>query len=254
MSSTWIFALLSTLIVSLISFSGVFMLSLKEDKLRKILIYLICFAVGALLGNTFFHLLPEAYFHIPNANLAAWICIGGFLSFFLIDQSLHTHTKSKDKKDEIKSYGYLSLYTDGLHNFTDGILIGAAWLFTPELGLATTIAIVLHEIPQEISDFGILLRAGFSRKRALMYNFIAACTAILGTLLTLMLGEHIQHLSVYILPIAAGGFIYLAAVSLLPEVLKEASKKNLIFHLFVILIGVVLMYYFSLHGGHSHSH
>lgn len=253
MENTWLFAILSAIVVSLISFAGVFLLSFKQENLRKILLYLVCFAVGALLGNTFFHLLPESYFHMETSH-TAWICIAGFLVFFVLEQFLHVHPGTKARKGQVKNFGYLSLYADGLHNFTDGILIAAAWMSSTELGLATTFVIVLHEIPQEIGDFGVLLQAGFSRKKALLFNFYSACAAILGTLMTLWLGEKIDHFSTYILPFAAGGFIYLAASSLLPEVLKGTSKRNYWLYILLILLGVFVMYYFSMHGGHEHSH
>ncbi|HNX88725.1 MAG TPA: ZIP family metal transporter [Paludibacteraceae bacterium] len=253
MDMTWLYALVSTLVVSLISLIGVFLLSFKAQQLHRVLILLVCFSIGAMLGNTFFELLPESFLHNSDASLTGWLAIGGFLVFFVLEQFLHMHQHSHSKgKGYIKSYGYLSLYADSIHNFTDGILIGAAWMFTPEIGLATTFAILLHEIPQEISDFGILLQAGFSKRKALLNNFYAACTAILGTIITLAVGEEVEHLSVYILPVAAGGFIYLACSSLLPEILKETTKKNYLIHLLFILLGLYLMYFFSIHGGHQH--
>ncbi|NDV46646.1 ZIP family metal transporter [Paludibacter sp. 221] len=254
MEKVWLFALLSAIVVSLISFIGVFLLSFRQQALKKVLVLLVSFAVGALLGNSFFHLLPEAYFHIHEISTTAWICIAGFLVFFILEQFLHVHSDKKSGGESIKNYGYLSLYADGIHNFTDGILIAVAWMFSPEMGLATTLTIVLHEIPQEIADFGVLLKAGFTRKKALLYNFVSACAAILGTVLTLWVGEQVNDFSVYVLPFAAGGFIYLAATSLLPEILKETSKKNYWLYILCILLGVFAMYYFSASGGHSHAH
>ena len=164
MDNVWLNALISTLVVSAISLIGVSLFALKSEKLQKILLLLMSFSVGALLGNAFFHLVPESYFHIESPKLTSWLILGGFMFFFLVEQLLHTHQVSNPATVfKIKPYGYLSLYADGIHNFTDGILIGAAWMFSPELGLATTITVILHEIPQEISDFGILLKAGFSK-------------------------------------------------------------------------------------------
>lgn len=251
MDKTWLYALISTLFVSVISFSGVFLISLKSDVLKKILMLLVPFAIGALLGNTFFHLLPESYFHIENLAAVSWLTLGGFLFFLLIDQYLRNR-KPRQDKDQIKSYGYLSLYADAFHNFTDGILIAVAWLASPELGLASTLAVALHEIPQEIGDFGVLLRAGFSKGKALLYNFYSASTAILGTLLALWMGEAIDYLSLYILPLAAGGFVYLAAANLLPEVLREASRRSMWLNFLFMLAGMALMFLFTVHGGHSH--
>ena len=251
MGGTWFAALTSALVVSLISFVGAFLLSLNQNRLNKILLFLVCFAVGALLGNVFFHLLPESYLHI-DINYAAWLCIAGFLAFFIIGQLLQIRKNDESKK--VKNFGYLSLYADALHNFTDGILIAVAWMVSPHTGIATTLVIILHEIPQEIGDFGVLLKAGFSRKKALLFNFYSGCTAILGTVLTLWLGESFNHFSTYILPFAAGGFIYLATTSLLPEVLKNCNRKNYWFLLLCIVLGVFVMYYFNASGGHAHSH
>lgn len=253
MNNVWLYALLSTFVVSAISLIGVSLFALKSDKLQKILLLLVSFSVGALLGNAFFHLVPESYFHIENAKVTSWLIISGFMLFFMIEQLLHSHqTIGTDDSTKIKPYGYLSLYADGIHNFTDGILIGAAWMFSPELGLATTITVILHEIPQEISDFGILLKAGFSKKKALFYNFLVATSAILGTVIALWFGHEVEHFSTYVLPIAAGGFIYLASTSLLPEVLKNTKKGNWLIYFLFVLLGLGLMYYFSLSGGHHH--
>lgn len=253
MEMTWLYALVSTLIVSLISLTGVFLLSFKTQQLHRVLILLVCFSIGAMLGNSFFELLPESFLHNPDTTLTGWLVMAGFLVFFILEQFLHVHQHTNfDQQKSVKTYGYLSLYADSIHNITDGILIGAAWMFTPEIGIATTAAILLHEIPQEISDFGILLQAGFSKRKALLFNFYAACTAILGTVVTLLVGEKVEHLSIYILPVAAGGFIYLAAASLLPEILKETNKRNFLVHLSFILLGLVFMYLFSIHGGHQH--
>lgn len=259
MSNIWLNALMSTVIVSAISLIGVSLFALKSDKLQRGLLLLMSFSVGAMLGNAFFHLLPEAYFHLKPANLTSWLILGGFMVFFLVDQLLHSHQNSKARDTtkmrpykKVKTYGYLSLYADGIHNFTDGILIGAAWIFSPELGFATTVTVILHEIPQEISDFGILLKAGFSKEKALLYNFIVATTAILGTVLALWIGHELEHFSIYILPIAGGGFIYLATTSLLPEILKNTKENNWIVYILIVLLGLCMMYYFSLHGSHQH--
>lgn len=252
METAWLYALASTIIVSLISLIGVSIFALRVERLNKILMLLISFSVGAMLGNAFFHLLPESYHHIPNSSLTSWLIVGGFMIFFAIEQLLHSHHSVGDSSSKVKPYGYLSLYADGIHNFVDGILIGAAWLFSPEVGLATTISVILHEIPQEISDFGILIKAGFTKKKALINNFLVATTAVLGTLLALWFGHEMEHFSIYMLPLAAGGFIYLAAASLLPEVLKSSTKKNWGFHFFVVLLGLLLMYLFVMHGGHEH--
>jgi zinc and cadmium transporter len=145
----------------------------------------------------------------------------------------------------------MSLMADGMHNFTDGILIGAGWLAGPEIGIATTLTVILHEIPQEISDFGILVHAGFTAKKALLLNFYAALTAVLGTIIILLLGNNVEELSHWILPVAAGGFIYLAGTDLMPELNKDRSKRNSLIQLLMIVIGLALMYFIS---GSEHQH
>lgn len=244
-----LYAILSACLVSILSFVGVFLLYFKSDKLSGILNLLICFAIGTLLGNAFFQLVPESYFHMESAAITSWFILGGFLVFFVMEQLLHIR---HGNKKTIKPYGYLSLYADGIHNFVDGILIGVTWMFSPELGLATTLGIILHEIPQEISDFGILLRAGFNKRKALLFNFISACTAILGTAIALWIGTQIAHFSIYMLPVAAGGFIYLATGCLIPEILRDTTKKNLAVNIIFILSGLAFIYYIGLQNGHSH--
>lgn len=244
-----LYAILSACFVSTLSFVGVFLLYFKSDKLTGILNLLISFAIGTLLGNAFFQLVPESYFHIESARLTSWLILGGFFVFFIMEQLLHIN---HNNKKTIKSYGYLSLYADGIHNFVDGILIGTTWMFSPELGMITTLGIILHEIPQEISDYGILLRAGFNKRKALLYNFISACTAILGTVIALLIGNQTSHFTIYMLPVAAGGFIYLATGCLIPEILKNTTKKNLTVNILCILLGLFFIYYLGLQNGHSH--
>lgn len=244
-----LFAILSALFVSALSLIGIFILYFKSDKLDSILNLLIYFAIGTLLGNAFFQLIPEAFFHMGSASITSWLILGGFFMFFIMEQLLHISHK---KKKTIKPYGYLSLYADGIHNFVDGILIGATWMFSPELGIATTLGIILHEIPQEISDFGILLRAGFNKRKALLFNFISACTAILGTAIALWIGTQVSLFSIYMLPIAAGGFIYLATCCLIPEVIRNVTKKNLVLNIIFILLGLTFIYCIGLQNGHIH--
>jgi zinc and cadmium transporter len=252
MNHIWINAIASTIVVSLISITGIFFLALKTDKLQKIVFVLVSIAVGALLGNVFFHLIPESFETIENKGLIAILVLSGILSFFIMEKFLHWHHGHDigHMDEHPKSYGYISLFADGIHNFTDGILIAAGWMAGPEIGMATTLTVVIHEIPQEISDFGILIHAGFTAKKALWLNFYAALTAVLGTVITLMIGTRVESLSHWVLPVAAGGFIYLAGTDLMPELNKDRSSRNSLIQLLMILTGLALMYFVS--GGHSH--
>ncbi len=256
MLSTWIYALTSVTVVSLIALIGIVFIHLRVKKLQRIVSILVSFAVGALLGNAIFHLLPEAYETIENTSHVAILFLLGVLVLFVLEKFLHwQHDHSLEAKPpQIKTFGYISLFADGFHNFTYGILIGAAWLVSPEIGLATTIAIILHEVPQEISDYAILIHAGFSKKKALFVNFMAAISAIMGTLLILIIGTSIEDFSYYILPFAAGGFVYLACSDLIPELHKKNTTKSSLGQFGGIILGIILMYLISLAGHHHHTH
>jgi len=163
----------------------------------------------------------------------------GLLLFFILEKFLYWRHCHKDKY-YIHSFAYLNLLGDGLHNFIDGLIIAAAYLINISLGITTTIAIILHEIPKEVGDFGVLVYAGFKKKKALFYNFLSALTAILGAILGYLIsgGFNITIL----LPFAAGGFIYIAATDLIPELHKRVKVSESIFQLIFILIGLILMW------------
>jgi zinc and cadmium transporter len=250
-----LFALLSAFLVSIVAFSGIIFLAFKQQMLRKIIFVLVSFAVGALFGNAFFILIPES-FHLLNDTLFAGILIiAGILSMFILEKFIHwkhDHDISEIKKEA--PLGYISLATDALHNFIDGVLIAAAWATSPEIGIATTLAVIIHEVPQEISDFGILIHAGFSRKKALLFNFLSALTAIVGVLLAFWVGQRFENISYYILPVAAGGFIYLAGSDLIPELHREKSTRKNLLQFVAIIAGLLLMLFISQNLEHNHGH
>jgi zinc and cadmium transporter len=244
--SIWIQALLSTILVSIVSLVGIGFLSMNQQRLQKIIFILVSFAVGALFGDAFFHLLPESIEMHENPTLVGGLIIAGLLSFFSLEKFIlwrHDHRIQHDHKT-IKPLGYMSLVADGFHNFIDGVLIGASYLVSPHLGITTTIAVILHEIPQEIGDFGVLVHSGFSVRKALWLNFITACTAILGTIVVLFLGNSINSMVNYTIPFAAGGFVYLAGCDLIPELKKNNSVKQSLLQLFCIIMGMLMLYAF----------
>ncbi len=254
MENVWIGALGSTLLVSLLSFSGILLLAMRSKQLQKMIFILVSFAVGALFGNTFFMLIPESFHQIGESQTIGILIISGLIVMFVLEKFIHWHHNHNVSEKEVTApLGYISLITDSLHNFTDGVLIAAAWMASPEVGIATTLAVVVHEIPQEISDFGVLLHAGFSKRKALFLNFFAACSAILGGVLTLTLGTLSEKVLTYILPFAAGGFIYLAGSDLIPELNRERSVKKSLIQFAAIIAGLVLMFYISLHHEHHHN-
>jgi len=242
MITTYIYAFISVIIVSIVSFVGVFFLSLKEEALKKSIGILISLAVGALLGDAFIHLIPETLEKFSNNTLAGFLIILGIIIFLMIEKFLHWHHHENDLEiKHIHPVGKLILFTDGFHNLLDGIIIGASFLISIPIGIATTLAVILHEIPQEIGDFAVLIHSGYTKKRALWLNFLSALTAIIGLIIALIFGNIAETFTLWILPIAAGGFIYIAVADLIPELQKTKNTKYFIFEFLTILSGILIM-------------
>jgi len=235
--------MLSVLIVSLISLIGIITLSFSNKLLKKSLLFLVSFAAGALLGDVFIHLLPEIVEELGfNLSITFGILIG-ILLFFILEKVLHWHhCHDQDCLVHNKPLAAINLIGDAFHNFLDGILIAGSYLVSIPLGIATTIAVLFHEIPQEIGDFGILLHTGFSKAKALFYNFLISLTALAGAVLTFFIGPLIENFTHYIIPITAGGFIYIAASDLIPELHKETTLSKSILSIVGIILGIFVMF------------
>jgi zinc and cadmium transporter len=241
MLTTYIYAFGSVIVVSLVSFAGIFTLALKEEILRRYIFIFISLAVGALLGDAFIHLIPEAFEQSSDVTQTSILIIAGILLFFILEKFLHWHHHGEDKQEpHIHPVGQLVLFSDGIHNFIDGMIIGASFLISVPVGLATTLAVILHEIPQEIGDFAVLLHSGYTKMRALWLNFLSALLAIAGVLVIFVFGGE-QSITLSILPIAAGGFIYIAVADLIPELQKTKEIKYSILQIVAVLIGVLAM-------------
>jgi zinc and cadmium transporter len=234
------YILLATFIVSLISFVGVVTLALKEKILNKILLVLIGLSAGALMGGAFLHLLPEAVEASQDLNVYLFVLVG-FILFFLIEKVLHWRHCHKGEC-HVHTFQYMNLVGDSIHNFLDGLIMAASFVVSIPLGITTTIAIATHEIPQEIGDFGVLLYGGFSKKKAIMMNFLIALTAVLGGVIGYFVSSRIENIVLFILPFAAGGFIYIAATDLVPEIRKELDMKKYMATLLVFIIGILIMW------------
>jgi len=243
MLSISLYALVSVVIVSLVSLLGVFTLSLREQLLKKYIFLLVSLAVGALLGDAFIHLIPEAFLIIPNATHLSIAIIAGILIFFVLEKVLHWHHHHTETegKECIHPMGRVILVSDGVHNFIDGLIIGVSYLVSIEVGIATTIAIILHEIPQEIGDFGILIHSGYTTAKALWLNFLSALIAVLGTIIALVVGGKSEVLTSWLIPLAAGGFIYIAMSDLIPEMHKTKRLRDSVLQLITVVIGVLAM-------------
>lgn len=243
MTSLYVF--LSVFLVSLLSFVGVLTLAVKEKLLKKILIFFVAFSAGALIGDAFIHLLPEATGDGGLTFAVTGALFAGIMCFFILEKILRwRHCHEVGCHDHPNHLGIMNLVGDGVHNFIDGILIAVSFLVSVPLGIATTLAVLLHEIPQELGDFGVLLHSGFSKKKAILFNFFSSSFAIAGAFFALVLGENITGFSELMIPLAAGGFIYIALSDLVPELHKEEDWKKDLGQFACILAGIFVMYLF----------
>ncbi|MEK6817768.1 MAG: ZIP family metal transporter [Nanoarchaeota archaeon] len=242
MLEVWLYALISVLVVSLISFIGIFTFSLKAEKLQKVLIYFVAFSAGALFAGAFLHLIPEVVEKTGfNLRIPIFILLG-IIIFFIIEKIVcWNHCHIPITKKHVHSFAIMNLVGDMFHNFLDGLVIAASYIVSIPLGITTTIAVVLHEIPQEISDFGILIYGGFSKRKALLVNFATALTAVLGAVVGLFLSGFINGIEYMLVPIAAGGFIYIAGSDLIPELHREFNVKKSIWQLIFFVLGILIM-------------
>ncbi|HBM45805.1 MAG: Zinc/iron permease [Parcubacteria group bacterium GW2011_GWF2_38_76] len=239
---TLLYILLATLSITFCVFVAVGFLYIKKEILPKILLTLVSLSAGALMGGAFLHLLPESVSSGVGFDTAGLIVLLSFIFFLLVEKFLHWHHCHKANCDIHGSIGRINLLGDSIHNFIDGLVIAASFLVDFNTGIATSLAIALHEIPQEIGDFGVLLYAGYNRKRALIFNYLVATTVVLGGLAGYFFNFMIEGVMPYLLPFAAGGFIYIAASDLIPEVRKETSVSKFMLHLSVFVIGIIFMF------------
>ena len=233
--------LASVTVVSLISLIGILFIGLKEALLRRILMALVGFSCGSLIGGAFIHLLPESLEETGQAHQAIfYYVIVGIVLFFIMEKFLywrHCH----EEKCPVHTFAYVNLIGDGVHNFIDGMVIAASFIVSYSMGVATTLAVIFHEIPQEIGDFGVLIYGGFAKWKALAYNFVSALTAVAGSLVTYYLASYMQGVDAFLVPFAAGGFIYIAATDLMPELHKRSQAKESLIQLLALLTGIGLM-------------
>lgn len=249
MVEAWIAVLLSVGAVSLISLVGAVTFTIAWLGRHGALLALVAFAAGTLLGDAFLHLLPEAVEQAGGLGprLAAWV-LGGFFTFFLLEvgfrwghahgEGAHTHTGGTDEPPtpaRVAPFAWTNLVGDGVHNFVDGTLIAASYLVDAKLGIATTVAVAAHEIPQELGDFAVLIKAGLRARTALLYNLLSALLAFLGALVVLAVGLPTDTLTSYAVPLIAGGFIYIAAADLVPELHHHTGTR----YVPVILTGLL---------------
>ncbi len=242
--SPLLMSLVSALIISSISLFTLFLFFTRTSLIKKTTIYLVAFAVGSLLGDALIHLLPESFEQIEPALLVSLLTIAGMLIFFIIEKFLRwRHCHDPDcQEDQHGPIIALNLIGDSVHNLIDGMLIAASFLVSPALGISTSLAVAFHELPQEIGDFSILIHSGLSLKKTVKFNFASALFSLLGVLFTFLLGTKINNFSLYLLPVTAGGFIYLAASDLIPELHRQSNRtRSSVFQLLLLSLGVGFM-------------
>jgi len=238
----WIYTLASVTIISLVSLIGIFTFSIGREKLRKAIVFIVSFAAGALFGDALIHLLPESFEEIGSSLTVSLLVLLGIIFFFILEKFIHwRHCHVLGSEKHLHPVVFMNIIGDFVHNFIDGIFVAGSFLVSIPLGITTSIAVILHEIPQEIGDFGVLLFGGLTFRKALLFNFLSATTAIVGAALTLFLGSYLQEKILYLLPVTAGGFLYIAGSDLIPELKHETKITASIGQLAAMILGIAIM-------------
>jgi zinc and cadmium transporter len=268
----YLYVLLSVLFVSLVSVIVAIPFLIKKKISNKTLLFLLSLSIGVLLSTVFINLIPEAFEikheydtnheHKHHAHDFAFfkiplIIISGFLLMFIIEKFVHHHHNKKCEKTYGHSHAYnlapINLIGDGIHNFIDGLLIAASYMVDIVLGITVTISVLFHEIPQEIADFGILLYSGFSKLKAILFNFLSALTAVIGAIIGLLLVGNIEGLNEIFIPFAIGNFLYIAASNLVPQLHRHCGIKDSLIHIFAIILGIIIIIIVNIYGpAHIH--
>lgn len=242
MNNVWLYTIGSVIVISIISVIGIATVLFTKEKLKSILLFLVAFSAGALLGDAFLHLLPEAIGNNGFSSTISLYVIAGILIFFILEKIVHwRHCHEISCDEHPHKLATMNLVGDGIHNLIDGMVIAGSYSVSIELGIATTLAVILHEIPQEIGDFGVLLYAGIKPSKAVIYNFISALFALIGAIVTLTIGSYAENFTSIIVPLTAGGFIYIAGSDLIPELHKEVKLSKSLVQFIAILMGIGLM-------------
>ena len=230
--------LAATLLVSAASLSGVLFLFLRRQRVARISAWLVAFASGTLIGAAFFHLLPESL-HLGGSPFP--LLVAGILLFFALEKFLcwrHCH----ESQCEVHSFTYLNLVGDGIHNFLDGLIVAGAFLVNAEVGMVTTAVVLVHEVPQELGEFGVLTYGGFSPSKAVLINTLTGLTAVFGGVLGYLFSVHVKSLQPILLPFAAGAFLYVALADLIPELHRRRNPRESIAQFAIMLAGVLLLW------------
>jgi zinc and cadmium transporter len=246
MLTSTLHTILATIVISLTGFIGFFTLSLNEETLHRVLFVLVAFSAGTILGAALFDLLPEAVELVDEA-LVFPIVAGGFVFFLFLERVIywyHGHGHEFEHGDEklTKGFAYLNLMGDFIHNFIDGMIIAAAFINGFVVGLTAAVAVLFHELPQEMGDYGILVYAGVERRKALLLNFLAAVSVVVGGAFGSLFIASVEELGGWMVAFSAGAFLFLSASELIPEMLKEDDRVRSVIQLAILVLGMLTIY------------
>jgi zinc and cadmium transporter len=240
---SWVLGIASVILISAVSLMGVLVLWLKDKQLERILLYLVSFSVGGLFGDAFIHLIPEAIEEGGFGMSVSLLILLGILFSFVVEKFLQwRHCHIPTSSEHPHSFAYMNLFGDAVHNLIDGLIVGGSYLVSIPIGISTTLAVIFHEIPQELGDFGVLIHGGFNKKKAVWFNLLTALTAILGAVIAFVAGTTLEGFIPLLIPFAAGNFIYIAGSDLIPELRKdEPDLKKATLQVISIILGVAVM-------------
>lgn len=230
----------SVLVTSAVALAGIVTMVLGKRRIHGILPYLVGFAAGGMFGGAFIHLLPKTattYGFTPTTGV---LVLAGIVTAFAIENYIHWHHHHGDHAHE--PFTYMIVLGDGVHNLIDGMVIAGSYLASIPTGIAATIAVVVHELPQEIGDFGVLVHGGLSTRKALGFNLLSALASLLGAGVVLLLAGSVGGINRFILPLSAGSFIYIAGADLIPEIKEEEDMETSTLLLASFILGIAVMY------------
>jgi len=236
----WMQALLGVFGVSLLSLIGVVTVKLDEAAVQRLIPPALAVAVGALLGDAFLHMLPQSYGALKGPATSGLLVLFGMLTFFALEQFLSRHRHGHPTND-VLPIGPMSIAANSVHNVVDGVMVGGAFLTGSRVGIATLLAVALHEIPHEAANYGVLLHANYGRRRAIYVNFFVGLAAMAGVIVALAVGAHAAGFASGMLPFTAGCFLYMACADLMPSLLKERRASSALWTLLLIVAGVMVM-------------
>lgn len=257
-TSRWAYILVSVTLVSLTSLIGMLSLAFDRDRLNRLLPYLISLAAGALLGAAGAHLLPEAIQQLGSDWHLAGLFLAGFIVFFLVEKSLflfssrwpallagHEHGLESRRLPErtVNPALRANLLLGGtIHSLIDGMAVAIAYAASVPAGLATTLAVLLHEVPHHIGDIGVLVYGGLTARRAVLLKFAATSASLLGVFVVLLPGPQGRSLAAHLLPVTTASFLYIALANLMPELQREENLKRSVLQIAVFIGGIAILF------------